>query len=77
MPLSTSHLSSSNGMQVTGSTEIKGILMNKSSMGENGQTERIPADHNALLYGPMQTTTGSITVIEEGANLRIKDIQDA
>jgi hypothetical protein len=77
MPIYTSHLSSSNGMQVTGSTEIKGILMNKSSMGENGQTERIPADHNALLYGPMQTTTGSITVIEEGANLRIKDIQDA
>tara|TARA_B100000287_G_scaffold374925_1_gene375049 strand:- start:645 stop:839 length:195 start_codon:yes stop_codon:yes gene_type:complete len=64
-------------MQVTGSAEIKGILMNKSTLGENGHTTRVPADHNAMLYGPMQIATGSTIVIEEGANLKIKDIQDA
>ena len=77
MPIYTSHLSASNGIQVTGSAEVKGLIMNRTTMGDNGQTTTVPADHNAMLYGPMQITTGSTIVIEEGANLKIKDIQDA
>ena len=76
MPIYTSHLSASDGISVTGSMEIQGAIMNRTTMGQNGQTERVPADHNAVLYGPMQTTTGSTTVVEEGAVLRIKDIHD-
>ena len=37
----------------------------------------IPANYNAVLYGPITVGSGATLVVNSGANLKIIDIQDA
>ncbi len=37
----------------------------------------IPANYNAVLYGPITVASGATLVVNSGANLKIIDIQDA
>jgi|MDSV01.2.fsa_nt_gb hypothetical protein len=73
MPIYTSHLSSSSGMQVTGSI-MGGITMNNTRVSVDST---IPSNNNALLYGPITVEAGATLTVGSNANLKIKDISDA
>jgi hypothetical protein len=75
MPVFTSHVSSSGGMQATGSAEMDFI---------SGQTVAnvttitkdtvVLTNHNAVLYGPI--TINQSLKIESNSKVKIKDIDD-
>jgi len=71
MPVYTSHVTSSGGIQVTGSIEFRGIQSNASTI---TRTTKLPPNHNAALYGPITVSAGQILNIRPDAKLKIEDI---
>lgn len=71
MPVYTSHVTSSGGIQVTGSVEFTGIASNASTI---RRTTKLPPNHNAKLYGPITVAADKVLNIRPDAKLKIEDI---
>ena len=71
--LATGSITVESNMHVTGALQLQGIMMNATTI-SNDVT--IPADYNALIYGPITVAAGTTITVSADANFKIKDISD-
>ena len=60
-------------LSVTGALNVLGIVSNATTILAD---VTIPADYNAVIYGPITISAGKSITIGEGAQLKIKDFAD-
>ena len=60
-------------LSVTGALSVDGVLSNATTITADAT---IPADYNAVLYGPITVAAGYTITVSDGAKLKIKDFAD-
>ena len=60
-------------LSVTGALNLNGIMANATTISAD---VTIPADYNAVIYGPITIAAGKTITVSDGANFKIKDFAD-
>ena len=69
----TGQTTGSADLSVTGALNLNGIMANATTISAD---VTIPADYNAVIYGPITVAAGKTITVSDGANFKIKDFAD-